>query len=73
LGRQPKGVPPDLLDGVPAWFPSGKASRIYQNAGWTGWHAGKERIAAGLQASKNVIVIETGSQFSLSVTDTNDW
>jgi lysophospholipase L1-like esterase len=47
--------------------------RIYKNDAWTGWHAGKERIAADLVAGKNVIVIETGSQFFLSVTDTNDW
>jgi hypothetical protein len=26
-----------------------------------------------LQAGKNVVVIETGGQFFLSVTDTNDW
>jgi lysophospholipase L1-like esterase len=47
--------------------------RIYKNEGWTGWHAGKERIAAELQAGRNTIVIESGGQFFLSVTDTNDW
>jgi hypothetical protein len=47
--------------------------RIYKNEGWTGWHAGKERIAAELLAGRNTIVIESGGQFFLSVTDTNDW
>jgi lysophospholipase L1-like esterase len=47
--------------------------RIYQNTGWTGWHAGKERVPARLQAGRNVIVIETGPAFFLSVTDDNRW
>jgi lysophospholipase L1-like esterase len=47
--------------------------RIYKSEGWTGWHAGKERVAARFQAGRNVIVIETGSMFFLSVTPTNDW
>lgn len=47
--------------------------RIYKNEGWTGWHAGKERIAADLKAGENRVVIETGGEFFLSVTDTNDW
>jgi hypothetical protein len=47
--------------------------RIYKNEGWTGWHAGKERIPAELQAGKNAIVVETGPEFFLSVTDRNDW
>lgn len=47
--------------------------RIYKGEGWTGYHAGKERIAAQLQAGDNTVVIETGAQFFLSVTDTNRW
>lgn len=47
--------------------------RIYKNESWTGWHAGKERIPATLKAGRNVLVIETGEQFFLSVTDDNDW
>lgn len=47
--------------------------RIYKNEGWTGWHAGKERIAARVKEGKNTVVIETSGQFFLSVTDTNDW
>jgi lysophospholipase L1-like esterase len=47
---------------------------IYRNEGWTGWHAGKERLPATLAAGKNTIVIEVaGNAFFLSITDTNDW
>jgi lysophospholipase L1-like esterase len=46
---------------------------VYQNQGWTGWHAGKERLPAQLQAGANKVVIETGDAFFLSVTDTNIW
>lgn len=47
--------------------------RIYKNQGWTGWHAGKERIPAALHAGLNQVIIETGANFFLSVTDTNTW
>jgi lysophospholipase L1-like esterase len=47
--------------------------RIYKNEGWTGWHAGKERISARLEAGKNTVVIETGPAFFLSITDDSDW
>jgi lysophospholipase L1-like esterase len=47
--------------------------RIYHSEGWTGWHAGKERVAARLEAGKNTVVIETGGEFFLSVTDGDDW
>src|SRR5262249_14876362 len=57
--------------GLNAVWLNGK--RIYKNEGWTGWHAGKERIPVELKEDKNVIVIETGTQFFLSVTDRNDW
>ncbi|MCY3022452.1 MAG: SGNH/GDSL hydrolase family protein [Planctomycetota bacterium] len=40
---------------------------------WRGWHPGRERIQADLVAGKNVITIETGPQFFLSITETNDW
>jgi lysophospholipase L1-like esterase len=43
--------------------------RVYRNDGWTGWHAGKERVPVRLRAGRNVIVIETGATFFLSVTD----
>jgi RNA polymerase sigma factor (sigma-70 family) len=43
--------------------------RVYRNRGWTGWHAGKERLPVRLRAGQNVLVIETGTAFFLSVTD----
>lgn len=48
-------------------------TEIYRSAGWTGWHAGKERIPATLRAGANEIRIETGRQFFLSVTESHDW
>lgn len=47
--------------------------KLYQSEGWTGWHAGKERIMAELRAGTNTVVIETSGQFFLSVTDRGDW
>jgi lysophospholipase L1-like esterase len=47
--------------------------RIYQSAGWTGWHPGKERLPARLRAGENVVVVETGPAFFLSITDDNRW
>ncbi len=46
---------------------------IFENRHWTGWHAGKERISAVLQAGRNQIVIEAHDSFFLSVTDQQDW
>lgn len=51
------------LNGMPLW----------KNEGWTGWHAGKERIGARLVAGANAIEIECGTTFFLSVTDGNNW
>ncbi|HLY08594.1 MAG TPA: GDSL-type esterase/lipase family protein [Planctomycetota bacterium] len=45
----------------------------WKNEGWTGWHAGKERLPARLIAGSNRIRIETGTSFFLSVTDENNW
>lgn len=42
-------------------------------AEWKGWHPGRDRIPVELKAGKNVIVIETGNQFFLSVTDGRVW
>jgi len=47
--------------------------RIYHNEAWTGWHAGKERVPAELREGRNTIVIETGGEFFLSVTDDDVW
>lgn len=46
---------------------------VYQSEGWSGWHAGKERIPATLRAGENRIVIETGSSFFFSITEQQDW
>ena len=46
---------------------------LWKSEGWTGWHAGKERIAARLSAGTNAIEIESGGSFFLSVTDQNSW
>ena len=41
---------------------------------WSGFHAGKERLPAGLKAGRNVLAIEIdGPQFFLSVTDKLCW
>jgi len=48
-------------------------TRIWKSEGWTGWHAGKERLAARLVAGTNTIEIEAGGAFFLSVTDDNSW
>jgi RNA polymerase sigma factor (sigma-70 family) len=42
---------------------------VHRQQGWTGWHPGKERLAVQLRAGRNVLVIETGVSFFLSVTD----
>lgn len=46
---------------------------IWKGDGWTGWHAGKERIAARLAAGTNTIEIEAGTSFFLSVTADDAW
>ena len=46
---------------------------LWKNSGWTGWHAGKERLPARLAAGRNTVVIESGATFFLSVTDENNW
>ncbi len=47
--------------------------RIFALDGFTGWHAGKERIAAELQPGSNVVLIEAGNEFFLSITDDDSW
>lgn len=47
--------------------------RIYQNREWRGWHAGHERIAATFKPGRNLILMESGTQFFLSVTPDNNW
>ena len=40
---------------------------------YTGWHVGHERLPVELQPGRNTLLLETGAQFFLSVTDDNDW
>lgn len=47
--------------------------QVFKSSGWTGWHAGKERIPVTLQAGQNTVVIEAAGTFFLSVTDDNIW
>jgi RNA polymerase sigma factor (sigma-70 family) len=42
---------------------------VYKSRGWTGWHPGKERVPVRLLRGRNVLVIEGGSDFFLSVTE----
>jgi acyl-CoA thioesterase-1 len=49
-------------------------TRIYKFEGaYTGWHAGRDRIPVTLNAGTNTIVLETGPQFFLSITEDNTW
>jgi hypothetical protein len=44
--------------------------RVYKSGDvFLGWHPGRERIAAELKAGRNTVVIETGSQFFLSMVE----
>jgi hypothetical protein len=47
--------------------------QVYRNDGWTGWHAGKERIAVDLPAGASTIVIQSGEAFFLSLTEDDQW
>jgi hypothetical protein len=38
-----------------------------------GWHAGRDRVRVELQAGVNTIVIETGQNFFLSLTEDDNW
>lgn len=40
---------------------------------YTGWHVGHERLPAQLRPGQNTLLLETGPQFFLSITDDNDW
>ena len=40
---------------------------------YRGWHPGSYRKVVELEAGNNRIVIETGSHFFISLTDTDDW
>jgi hypothetical protein len=46
--------------------------QIYAVNGWNGWHLGRDQVSARLTAGKNTIMIETGSQFILTVTNSEE-
>ncbi len=47
--------------------------KIYQSTPeWRGWHVGRDRVPARLEAGRNTIVTETGANFLLSVTDAGE-
>ena len=48
-------------------------TKVFQSTGWTGFHAGKERIPVQLKAGDNTLVIETGGQFALNITEGLLW
>ncbi len=47
--------------------------QIYQSKDWTGWHAGKERVPVELPAGESKIIIQSGGEFFLSITEDNNW
>jgi lysophospholipase L1-like esterase len=47
--------------------------QVYKNEKWTGYHYGKERIPVQLTKGTNTIVIETGPEFIIGITDTDQW
>jgi len=53
-----------------AWV---NGERVFRSRGWTGYHAGKERLPVTLEAGGNRIVIEVGADFFLSLTETGAW
>lgn len=46
---------------------------IYENLWNHGWHTGRESVSAELQRGKNMVVIETGDHFFLSVNKDSYW
>ena len=44
-----------------------------QGPAYTGWHAGRQRVRVELQAGVNTILIESGQNFFLSLTDDDTW
>jgi lysophospholipase L1-like esterase len=47
--------------------------KIYENVTRRGYHIGRESVSAELRAGDNVVVIETGPVFFLSVTEGSMW
>jgi lysophospholipase L1-like esterase len=53
-----------------AWL---NGEQIFRSRGWTGYHAGKERVPVSLKAGTNRLVIESGMDFFVSLTDSDRW
>lgn len=47
--------------------------KIHEGKPWHGWHAGRDRFEATLEAGENTLVIASGNSFFVSITDTLDW
>ncbi len=47
--------------------------RIYQQNGPAGWHPGRDRIKVHLNQGDNVLLIESGPHFFVSMTDDDQW
>lgn len=47
--------------------------QVYNAPGDSGWHAGRERIPVQLCKGNNHLLIEFGTSFFLSMTDTGNW
>ncbi|MBA3845615.1 MAG: hypothetical protein H0X45_03095 [Planctomycetes bacterium] len=60
LGGGPSGV---WLDG----------ERIFTSGEWTGWHPGNRRIDVVLRPGRHELVVESGGDFFLSITDDDSW
>ena len=60
-------------DALQAIWLNGKRIFKFTAPPWPGFHAGGNRVQAALLKGDNVIVIETGPMFFLSVTDNHDW
>jgi lysophospholipase L1-like esterase len=53
--------------------PGGAWQHVCDASGSRGWHAGKVRVPVALGPGENIIVIETGPSFFVSLTDDDSW
>lgn len=71
--KKPKTVFVNVGAQINAVWLNGMRIYIRVEPPWTGYHAGRVRIPTALAKGNNTIIIETGDQFFLSITDNNDW
>tara|TARA_B100000941_G_C28224621_1_gene408446 strand:- start:152 stop:658 length:507 start_codon:yes stop_codon:yes gene_type:complete len=55
------------------WLNGQQVYQVYTALGDSGWHAGRERIAATFKAGTNQLVITCDTSFFLSVSETDRW